>query len=165
MLLFFILFFSGVVFRPVLSQTSAQQRADSLRSQLGEVDLKESDLQKRRERLEYDLKPENIERGLAGVGSTHPEELREHRRRQLELEKTYILAQLDELAASRTRLEAAIARADFEAHRELVGPDGSNVPTSDQAQPNITALSRSHARLVPRRIVGKHKRVRRPVRQ
>jgi hypothetical protein len=70
------LFLSGIVFRPVLAQPSAQQRADSLRSQLVEVDLKKLDLQKRREQLEYELKPENIERGLAGVGSTHPEELR-----------------------------------------------------------------------------------------
>ena len=162
---FFILFLGGVVFRPALAQTSAQQLADSLRSQLVEVDIKKSDLQKRREQLEYDLKPENIERALAGVGSTHPEELREHRRRQLELEKTYVLAQLDELAASRTRLEAAIARADLEASRQLVGSDRSNGPTSDQAQPISTALSPSSARRVPRRIVGKHKRVRRPVRQ
>ena len=37
--------------------------------------------------LEEDLKPENIERALAGFGSTKPEEVRDRRRRLLMIEK------------------------------------------------------------------------------
>jgi uncharacterized protein YlxW (UPF0749 family) len=110
------------------AQASAQDRAANLRSQMAEVESKQSELQTRVQQLDYDLKPENIERQFAGIGSVHPEELREQRRRQLEREKNYVVAQLNELAASHTRLEAAIAQADNEAYRRLVGPN-----TSDQA--------------------------------
>jgi hypothetical protein len=58
------------------------------------------------------LKPENIEKSLAGIGSTHPEDLRDFRRRQLELEKMNIQTQLKLLAESQTRVEAGIVQAD-----------------------------------------------------
>src|SRR6266576_2559733 len=87
------------------AQTTAQEQAAKLRAQLNEVQARQTELQARLGRLEEDLKPENIQNSLAGVGSTHPEELREQRRRQLETERKGVQAQPDQLATSRTRLE------------------------------------------------------------
>ena len=103
------------------AQTSAQERADNLRSQLSELEVRQAELQARSERLEEDLRPENIERSLAGVGATRPEELREGLRRQLELAKARLGFELDELDRLHARLEAAIAKADAEAYWQSAG--------------------------------------------
>jgi cell division protein FtsB len=103
-------------------QGSAQELAASLRSQLAELETKQSALQTRLQDLDERMKPENIEESLAGVGSTRPEDLREQKRRGLELERNGVQKQLDLLAASRTRLEASIARADAEAYRQSAAP-------------------------------------------
>jgi len=79
-------------------------------------------LRSRLQRLDYDLQPQNIERSLAGIGSTKPEELREHRRRQLTIERDGVLAQLQRLETHRTRLEAAIASAEARASQESASP-------------------------------------------
>ena len=65
---------------PGIAQENAQERAANLRAQLTEMQVKEAELQARLRQLEEDIKPENIEHSLAGVGSTHPEDLREARR-------------------------------------------------------------------------------------
>ena len=117
----------------------AEQRASSLRTELRDVQAKESDLQARAEDLEYALKPENIERSIAGYGTTHPEELREQRRHQLESEKERVRKQLAQLGASRTQLEQAIASADVEVerlHKRLDAADAAaiqNKKTNAQA--------------------------------
>jgi cell division protein FtsB len=95
-----------------VAQESRQGRAANLRAQLAEVQAKQTELQTRLQQIEEEIKPESIERSLAGIGSTHPEDLREQRRRQLETEKKGLQSQLDTLAASRARLETAIATAD-----------------------------------------------------
>jgi septal ring factor EnvC (AmiA/AmiB activator) len=107
---------------PTTAQETAQERAANLRTQLTETQEKQAELQLRLQQLEEDLKPENIERSFAGIGSTHPEELREARRRQLEIQKRGVQTQLETLAAGRTRLEAAIARADTEAYQQSARP-------------------------------------------
>jgi len=99
-------------------QSSARDRAADLRRQLSDVEAKQAELQTRLKQIEENLKPENIESSLAGVGSTRPEELREQRRRQLEIERTGVRSQLDLLANSHTRLETAILQADGEAYRQ-----------------------------------------------
>jgi cell division protein FtsB len=104
------------------AQETPQERGAKLRAQLVEAQAKEAELQTRLQQLEEDLKPENIERSLAGIGSTHPEDLRAARRRQLEIERKGLQSQLEVLAASRTRLEAAIARADADSYQQSVGP-------------------------------------------
>jgi chromosome segregation ATPase len=117
----------------------AEQRAEGLRAQLRDVYMKEADLQARADQLEFDLKPENIERMTANTGSTRPEELRETRRRQLENEQTRVRTQLDLMTQSRTRLEAAIATADADADRirqrldETPGASASQTGTSDNS--------------------------------
>ena len=93
----------------------AEQRSAALWAELRDVEAKQTELQTRSDEVTYALKPENIERAVAGYGSTKPEEVREERRRQLENEKTRIEKQLAQLAANHTRLEQAIASADAEA--------------------------------------------------
>src|SRR2546423_9745693 len=107
----------------------AQTNAQNLRAQLADTEARQTELQSRLQQLEENLKPENIERSLAGVGSVHPEELREARRRQLEIEKRGVQSQLDVIAASRSRLATAIATADAESYRQSAGP-GPNILTA-----------------------------------
>jgi len=111
-------------------QTVAQEKAASLRSQLIEVEAKQSELQTRLQTLDEKLKPENIEQSLAGIGSTHPEDLRQQRRRQLEIERNGVQAQLNLLAVSHGRLETAIAQADAEAYRQSAMPVNATTTTS-----------------------------------
>jgi len=106
-----------------LAQTDAQEVAANLRVQLVEVQLRQTELQTRNEQLEEDLRPENIERSLAGIGSTHPERLREQRRRQLEVAKIRLRLELDELDGNYQRLEKAIAEADDLAYWQSAGID------------------------------------------
>jgi hypothetical protein len=101
-----------------LAQPSAAQAAAELRGQLTEVQAHEAELKARLLQLDEDLKPENIEKSLAGIGSTKPEELREYRRKQLSAEKASVQNQLDQLTARRVRLEAAIQKADNMAYQQ-----------------------------------------------
>ena len=95
----------------------AESRSAALRAELRDVQAKEADLEAKADQVEYDLKPENIERATAGYGTTHPEDVREQRRRQLENEKQRLRRQLDQLAISHTRLDEAIATSDAEIDR------------------------------------------------
>jgi uncharacterized protein YlxW (UPF0749 family) len=92
----------------------AEVRAEALRTQLRDVQEKEGMLQARMEQIEYNLKPENIDRSVSTFGSTRPEEAREVRRNMLESDKARTRAQLDLYATSRQRLETAIINADLE---------------------------------------------------
>ena len=95
----------------------AEQRSADLWKQLRDVQGQQADLQARLEEVDYALKPENIDRAVAGYGSTRPEEVRERRRQQLEGDKLRLRKQLDQLAASHIRLETAVAAADTEVER------------------------------------------------
>src|SRR6266566_1064536 len=117
------------------AQTNAQERAANLRAQLADTEARQTELQSRLQQLEENLKPDNIERSLAGVGSVHPEELREARRRQLEIEKRGVQSQLDVLATSHSRLETAIAAADAESYRQSAGPGPSILTATDNITP------------------------------
>src|SRR5258708_29360107 len=65
----------------------AEQRASSLRTELRDVQAKESDLQARSEEIDYALKPENIERSIAAYRPPHPHEFPAQPHPQLEREK------------------------------------------------------------------------------
>jgi hypothetical protein len=110
----------------VNAQETAAESAENLRAQLVEVQTKEEDLRARLSELDEAIKPENIERSLAGVGSTKPEELREARRRQLSIQRDGVLAQLKTLETSRQRLETAIANADALAYQQSARPIKTN---------------------------------------
>ena len=86
-------FVLALLVAPAMSQSGAQESAAKLRAQLIDLQAQQADLQSRLIQLDEDIKPENIERSLAGVGSTHPEDLREARRRQLEIQRKGIQSQ------------------------------------------------------------------------
>ena len=66
----------------------------------------------RLEELDAALKSGNIERALVGIGSTRPEELREHRRKLLTFEWNGLQEQLNLLEEGRSGIESAIAAAE-----------------------------------------------------
>ena len=98
--------------------SNGSQSLDTLRSQLLDAQAKEAELEARRQQLDEALKPENIERSLAGIGSTKPEELRESRRRQLTIERDGVRAQLKLVATSRERLQSVIRTAEAQAYKQ-----------------------------------------------
>jgi len=101
---------------------SAAETVENLKAQLLDVQGKEEALRARVQQLDESLKPENIERSLAGIGSTRPEELRESRRRQLTIERDGVQAQLQTLENSRQRLETALANAEIVAYQQSTRP-------------------------------------------
>lgn len=115
------------------AQTPAESAAEGLRAQLRETEAQETSLRERARQLDEELKPENIERSLALTGSTRPEELREQRRRELEREKEKVRVQLEQLSASRARLQSAINTADAEAYRQSASP-ATPAPQTPQAE-------------------------------
>lgn len=117
---------------------SAAETVDSIKLKLLDLQAKQEELKYRQIELEEAVKPENIARSLAGVGSTRPEELREARRKQLQLELDSIRGQLRILDNTRARLDTALAEAQGRAYHESAG----------QAAPTqaLVAQSRSSAR-------------------
>ena len=99
-------------------EQSAAETADQIQLKLLDVQAQEEALKARAQELDEALKPENIERSLAGVGSTRPEELRESRRRQLTIQRDSVLAQLRILETGRQRLETSLAEAKGRAYHE-----------------------------------------------
>jgi hypothetical protein len=127
--LFLVLLFGLLITSRTLAQDSSSnpsEAAADLRARLAEVQANEAYGKARLEQLNEALKPENIERSLAGVGSTRPEELREQRRRELTLERDSVKRQLELLETSRLRLESAIQIADNRAYQESANGIGYN---------------------------------------
>jgi hypothetical protein len=105
---------------------------ETLRSQLLEAKAEETQLKDRQTQLDEDLKPENIERALAGIGSTKPEELRESRRRQLTIERDGVRAQLKIATTRRERLESYLRTAETQAYQQNTSGSGGG-PMLNQA--------------------------------
>ncbi len=139
-LILFVIPFAVVANVSAESNSSAAQSVAELRAQLTDVQARESELQAHARQLDEALKPENIERSLAGVGSTKPEELRELRRRQLTVERDSVRTQLNLLATSRERLESALRRAEGAAYQESA--QGFATPLSQTMIAQNTAGSR-----------------------
>lgn len=104
---------------PIWAQDSStvELQVERLRVQLRDLVDREAQLQDRVARLDEDLRPENIEHSVAGMGTTDASALRAKRREQLEKEKADIAGQLSEVSAKRNRLEAEIAAAEAESVR------------------------------------------------
>src|SRR5215471_1698950 len=114
---------------------SAFEQAQKLRSELSQLHDREAEIKIRLTELEYDLKPENIERHFAGVGSVHPEELREARRKQLQLEKDRLVGQLSEIDQNQARLETEIQITDSKAYQQSTLGASKLGITLDQISP------------------------------
>ena len=120
LLLVLTLVFAANVFAADEPETA--ESVENLKIKLLDVKAQEEDLRLRVAQLDESLKPENIERSLAGIGSTKPEELREARRRQLTIERDGLLAQLKLVETTRQRLETAISEAEVRAYQESARP-------------------------------------------
>ncbi|MCA1625245.1 MAG: hypothetical protein LC778_15890 [Acidobacteria bacterium] len=90
----------------------AEQRAESLRKQLFELVEKENSLRTRLEQIQYDARPEIVDRAAALSGSLRPEEIRDQRRKSLEVEKRNLESLLSQIQTSRTALELNVQKAD-----------------------------------------------------
>ncbi|MEP6741709.1 MAG: hypothetical protein ABJB61_04355 [bacterium] len=116
----------------------AEQRAESVRAQMLDTESKLADLESRMDQVDYSLKPENIDRSMAGYGSVHPEDARDARRRQLENEKARLQAQITLLENSRTRLQASLATAETEVDTLRRRMDQQQLNNSSRTVPSAT---------------------------
>ena len=89
-----------------------EQRGETLQLHLYEISEKEQPLFTRMEQINQQLRPETMERTLAGVGSVHPEDLRDEVRKRLLSEKIRLQMQLDLLRQDRARTMASLATTD-----------------------------------------------------
>ena len=90
----------------------AEERAEVLRKQLIDLIEKETAYKTRMAQFDEDLRPENIERAMVGIGGTRTAEMRDTRRRVLENEKRGIENLLNVTVQSRMRLEEDVRQAD-----------------------------------------------------
>src|SRR5205085_4945476 len=144
--------------------TKLEQQTETLRAQLREVTEKEAALEARRQQLDEDLRPENVQNRAALTGILDAEAAREQVRKQLEGEKARVAQQLELLATSQARLETAIAEAEAEMVRRRAAALTSNQsPTSEPSQPTTSALPSAHP--ASQRRVRRHRQSRKRVRR
>jgi len=92
--------------------TRAEQRAESLRKQLFDMVEKENSIKMKLETIDYDSRPDMIDRQVAFAGTLRPEELRELKKKNLDAEKTNLQSLLTEIGSTRTNLEQNVQKAD-----------------------------------------------------
>ena len=90
----------------------SENRAETLRRQLLELIEKETLYRTRIAQIDEDARPENVERGLSGYGTTRTTELRDTRRRVLETDRRGFQSLLALTTESRSRLEEEVKQAD-----------------------------------------------------
>jgi hypothetical protein len=89
-----------------------QNRAEKFQLHLIEISEKEAPLQARLDQINSQLRPEAIERTLAGVGSVHPEDVRDEVKKSLASERIRIQAQLELFRQDRYRTQASLVTTD-----------------------------------------------------
>ena len=111
----------------------------NLKQQLLEIESVETASRIRLEELNEQLKRQNIEWALAGIGSVHPEELREYRRKLLTIERDGVKAHLDLLEEIRARINAEISAAEFAEYLKyaLPSPTPSPVVSSSKTKQEL----------------------------
>lgn len=92
--------------------TRAEQRAEIMRKLLVEAVEKETSLKGKVLQIEEDMRPDSIERTMALSGSTRTAEIREVRRRVLEIERKGYESLLYQCTQSRQKLEDDVRTAD-----------------------------------------------------
>jgi len=112
----------------------AEQRSSQLRAELREVQARKADLQAHLEQVEFQLKPENIERAAVGYGTTRPEELRAQRQRQLEGDRDRTQQQIEQLTGNEARVQQALATSDVEVDRLQKKVDAADRAAIDNAK-------------------------------
>lgn len=97
--------------------TKEEIRGEVLQSRLFDISEKEGALQAQLDQINAQLQPGRIEAGLVGVGSLHPEELREDVRKRLTNERQRIQARLDLLRQDLERTKTSLATTDASIRR------------------------------------------------
>jgi hypothetical protein len=92
--------------------TRAEQRSESLRKQLFEMIEKENTVKARLDQIEFDIRPEAIERTLQMAGSMKPEEVRDSKRKSLDAERRNLQALLAEIQNTRSNINLSYQKAD-----------------------------------------------------
>jgi len=92
--------------------TRAEQRVESLRKQSFEIMEKENGIRGRLAQIEIEIRPEMIERSLQLSGSMKPEEVRDARRKTLIAERTNLQTLMNDIGATRSRLDASLIKAE-----------------------------------------------------
>ena len=128
--------------------TTLEQHTETLRAQLREVMEKEATLEARRQQLDEELRPENVQNRAALTGILDADAAREQVRKQLEGEKARVEQQLELLATSHARLETAIAEAEAEAVRRRAAALTANQPTTSEPSQPTTATG-AHPSVYP----------------
>lgn len=93
--------------------TRAEQRVEALRKQLFDIIEKQNSAQSRLDQLEYESKPEIVERYSALTGSLKPEAVRDARKQMLDKEKANLQSLLQQIETNRASLEESVRKADF----------------------------------------------------
>lgn len=92
--------------------TKAEQRAESLRKQSFDLMERETVIKSKLEQIDNDLRPENLDRSLAFVGSLRPEEMKAARKKSLEAERLIQQNLLTEVQKTRAALDINVQKAD-----------------------------------------------------
>ena len=124
----------------------ADDKIANLKKQLMEIEWIKTDAQIRLEELDEQLKPENIERAVAGIGSTRPEGLREYRRKVLTIERDGMRTQLDLLEEKRAQIKGAIAAAEYVAYLKYALPSPTPSPVTSPSEAMTRLNSAEEAR-------------------
>ena len=95
----------------ILNQT--EQLAATLRKSLIETGEKEATIKRRIGQVQFDLRPENIERTVQLQGTTKAEEARENRRRTLENERNTLQNLLFEIETSRAQISENLQQTEL----------------------------------------------------
>jgi len=93
--------------------TRAEARSESLRKQMFEMIEKENSLKSRLEQIEFDIRPEMIERTLQMAGSMKPEEIRDNRRKSLAAERLNLQGLVSEIQTNRANLSNSLTKSDI----------------------------------------------------
>jgi hypothetical protein len=119
--------------------TRAEQRSEALRKQVFEMIEKENTIKTRLDQIEYDIRPEVIDRNTIQIaGSLRPEEVRENRRKTLDGERRNLQSLLTQIQNTHASLDAASARADqlVDKLREKLEKDIDDALLKDEKQPD-----------------------------
>lgn len=92
--------------------TRSEQRSETLRKQLFELIEKENEIRAKLDQIEIQIRPEVIERVVSSAGSLRPEELREQRRKSLELERESLTSLLGEISTNKVNLQTNVEKSD-----------------------------------------------------
>jgi uncharacterized protein YlxW (UPF0749 family) len=117
--------------------TNAETRSENLHQKLIDYADKEAEIKSRLDQIEYEIRPDVIERNAAFIGSLRPEEVRENMRKKLQDEKDRLTAQINQIQTNRANLETSAASADamVEKLRARLETDIDTISTAPAKKP------------------------------